>query len=148
MIKYFFTLFTVLVSLLSFSQNNKATELYITGNSNFKAGKFREAITNYTKLMELVDENTVKKTCYINRGLSRDRIKEYDLAISDFTEAIKLDSTDMASFIDRGLSKMHAGYLEKAKEDSRLLGESPEKVFLFRELLLKEDELNKKNKDA
>jgi len=46
-----------------------------------------------------------------------DLAKKYDLAISDFTEAIKLDSTDMASFIDRGLSLMHAGNLEKAKQD-------------------------------
>jgi hypothetical protein len=30
-----------------------------------------------------------------------------------------------------------------AKEASRILGESPEKVLLFRELILKEDELNK-----
>lgn len=33
--------------------------------------------------------------------------------------------------------------IEKAKEDSRLLGDSPEKVFLFRDLLLKEEELKK-----
>lgn len=31
--------------------------------------------------------------------------------------------------------------IEKAKEDSRLLGQSPEKVFLFRDLLIKEKEL-------
>ena len=106
----------ILVSTTTFSQS-KATELYTSGNSNFKSGKFQEAISNYTELMEMVDEKTVRKTCFINRGLSYDRIKKYDLAISDFTEAIKLDSTDMASFIDRGLSQMHAGNLEKAKED-------------------------------
>ena len=106
----------ILVSTTTFSQN-KATELYTSGNSNFKSGEFQEAISNYTELMEMVDEKTVRKTCFINRGLSYDRIKKYDLAISDFTEAIKLDSTDMASFIDRGLSQMHAGNLEKAKED-------------------------------
>ncbi|BDU27227.1 restriction system-associated AAA family ATPase [Flavobacterium sp. GSB-24] len=33
--------------------------------------------------------------------------------------------------------------IQKAKEDSRLLGDSPEKVFLFRDLLLKEEELKK-----
>lgn len=33
--------------------------------------------------------------------------------------------------------------IEQAKEDSRLLGQSPEKVFLFRELLIKEKELQK-----
>lgn len=106
----------ILVFTTTFSQN-KATELYTSGNSNFKSGNFQEAISNYTELMEMVDEKTVQKTCFINRGLSYDRIKKYDLAVSDFTEAIKLDSTDMASFIDRGLSEMHAGNFEKAKED-------------------------------
>ncbi|MWW26835.1 tetratricopeptide repeat protein [Algibacter lectus] len=106
----------ILVSTTAFSQN-KATELYTSGNSNFKSGNFQEAISNYTELIEIVEEKSVQKTCFINRGLSYDRIKKYDLAISDFTEAIKLDSTDMASFIDRGLSLMHAGKLERAKED-------------------------------
>lgn len=105
-----------LIFKTSISQN-KATELYTSGNSNFKSVNFQEAISNYTELMEMADENTVRKTCFINRALSYDRIKKYDLAISDFTEAIKLDSADMASFIDRGLSEMHAGDLEKAKED-------------------------------
>ncbi|MBT8267156.1 MAG: tetratricopeptide repeat protein [Flavobacteriaceae bacterium] len=106
----------ILVSTTTFSQN-KANELYTSGNANFNSGNFEEAISDYTELMELVNQKTVRKTCFINRGLSYDRIKKYDLAISDFTEAIKLDSTDMASFIDRGLSLMHAGQLEKAKED-------------------------------
>jgi tetratricopeptide (TPR) repeat protein len=109
----------VILLLLSNSiigQNNPI-ELYHTGNSNFKSGNFEKAIANYTELMKIVNEKTVRKTCYINRGLSYDRLQKYDLAIIDFTEAIKLDSTDMASFIDRGLSKMHAGYLEKAKAD-------------------------------
>ena len=92
-------------------------ELYQTGNSNFKSGNFEKAIENYTELMQTVDDKLVQKTCYINRGLSYDRLQKYDLAIADFTEVIKMDSTDMASFIDRGLSKMHAGYLEKAFVD-------------------------------
>ncbi len=92
-------------------------ELYQTGNSNFKSGNYEKAIENYTELMNIVDDKMVQKTGYINRGLSYDRLQKYDLAIADFTEAIKLDSTDMASFIDRGLSKMRAGYLEQAKVD-------------------------------
>ena len=31
--------------------------------------------------------------------------------------------------------------IQKAKEDARLLGESPEKVFLFRHLILEEEKL-------
>ena len=41
----------------------------------------------------------------------------YDRAIGDFNKAITLDSTDMASFIDRGLSNMEAGYIDNAKSD-------------------------------
>lgn len=116
-IKLTFILLGLLCTTFAFAQN-KLTELYKTGNAHFNAGNFEKAIENYTDLMKLVEgEPTLEKKCYINRGLSYDRLQKYDLAITDFTEAIKLDSTDMASFIDRGLSKMHAGYLEKAKED-------------------------------
>lgn len=115
-IKIIITCIGMLLTTISFSQN-KLAELYKTGNANFSAGKFEEAIKNYTQLMKIADDSTIQKTCYINRGLSYDRLQKYDLAITDFTKAIKLDSTDMASYIDRGLSKMHAGSLEKAKED-------------------------------
>ncbi|WP_298509998.1 tetratricopeptide repeat protein [uncultured Kordia sp.] len=115
-LKISLTITCLLLSLLGIGQNNPI-ELYRTGNSNFKSGNYEKAIANYTELMETVDKKIVQKNCYINRGLSYDRLQKYDLAIADFTEAIQLDSTDMASFIDRGLSRMHAGYLEKAKTD-------------------------------
>nr|WP_298794336.1 tetratricopeptide repeat protein [uncultured Allomuricauda sp.] len=114
--KIFFPLFCLLFSVFSIGQNNPI-DLYHTGNSNFKAGNFEKAIKNYSELMNTVDEPTIQKTCYINRGLSYDRLQKYDLAIEDFTIAIKLDSADMASFVDRGISKMHAGYFEKAIVD-------------------------------
>lgn len=115
-LKIYLAVILLLLSNSVIGQNNPI-ELYQRGNSNFKSGNFEKAIANYTELMKIVTKKTVQKTCYINRGLSYDRLQKYDLAIADFTEAIKLDSTDMASFIDRGLSKMHAGYLEKAKVD-------------------------------
>ncbi len=85
-----------LITTVCFSQN-KVAELYSKGNSNFHAGKFQNAIANYTELMKIVDEKTVQKTCLINRGLSYDRLKKFDMAITDFTRAIRLDSSDMAS---------------------------------------------------
>ena len=114
--KNFLTIISFLFTFIVVGQSNPM-DLYHTGNSNFKAGNFEKAIENYTDLMEIIEEPTVQKTCFINRGLSYDRLKKYDLAIADFTTAIKMDSTDMASFIDRGLSKMHAGKLEKAIVD-------------------------------
>jgi len=110
----------IIVVVLNFSSifsQNPLSDLYLQGNANFAKGRYVEAIKNYTQLIETVDQGTIKKMAYINRGLSRDKMGKYDFAIKDFTEAIKLDSTDMASFIDRGLSKMHAGYMSQAKKD-------------------------------
>ncbi len=118
--KTLLVLLGILVSIISYSQN-KATELYNSGNSNFNTGKFQEAISNYTDLLKMVDEKTVQKTCFINRGLSYGKLGKYDLAISDFTEAVKLDSTDMASFVDRGMAKMYGGYLEQSKNDFKVV---------------------------
>lgn len=110
------TILSFLLSVVAFGQTN-LTELYRMAYGDFRAANFEEAVKKYTKVIEIVDSESVKKSCHINRGLSYDRLQKYDLAIQDFTEAIKLDSTDMASFIDRGISNMHAGYLEKAKKD-------------------------------
>jgi len=101
---------------LGFSQN-PVMELYLLGVKNHQEGNYKEAIVNYTLLIDQTDQKEIRKRGYINRGLSRDKIKQYDLAIQDFTEAIRLDSTDMASFVDRGLSKIHAGYIGQAKKD-------------------------------
>lgn len=112
----FLSIICFLFTILSAGQSNPM-DLYHTGNSNFNAGNFEKAIENYTELMKIIEEPTVQKTCFINRGLSYDRLKKYDLAIADFTTAIKMDSADMASFIDRGLSKMRSGNFEKAIVD-------------------------------
>ena len=101
----------------SFCQSNKIMDLYHEGNSLYRSGKYLEAIQKYTSFIEATDEPLVIKSGHINRGLSYDRIQEYDKAIEDFTIAISLDSTDMASFIDRGLANMHAKNFETAKVD-------------------------------
>lgn len=114
--KYFMLILFALLTSFAKGQN-KATEAYNQGISNYKAGNYEMAVKNFTTLMEMVDEPSVQKRSFINRGLSYDRLQKYDLAIFDFTQAIKLDSTDMASFIDRGLSKMHSGALDEARVD-------------------------------
>lgn len=100
----------------SIAQENPA-EIYSSGVSLYKAGDYEAAAEKFGIILETIDEPKVQKQSFINRGLSYDALQKYDLAIADFTEAIKLDSTDMASFIDRGLSRMKSGALEAAKED-------------------------------
>ncbi|GAA0730572.1 hypothetical protein GCM10009430_41880 [Aquimarina litoralis] len=112
---YIITVALILNLSFVFSQEI-LSEAYLDGNEYFRMGEYQKAIKSYTKLISM-DNKKIRKTGYVNRGLARDKIKEYDGAIQDFTEAIKLDSTDMASFIDRGLSKMHAGYFAEAIKD-------------------------------
>lgn len=114
--KNIFSIICFLASISVFAQTNPM-DFYTTGNSFYNAGNYEQAVLNYTKLIKATKESTVIKTGHINRGLAYDKMKKYDLAIQDFTTAIKLDSSDMASFIDRGLSRMHAEYLLKAKAD-------------------------------
>ena len=116
--KYFLSfvfLFTYTIS--SFGQADKIMELYTQGNSFYNAGKYDQAIEYYSKFIEATDEPRIIKRGYINRGLALDKLGNYDKAVEDFTEAIKLDSTDMASFIDRALALYHANKFEDARGD-------------------------------
>ncbi|SMP00870.1 Tetratricopeptide repeat-containing protein [Muriicola jejuensis] len=91
--------------------------LYQQGNSYYNANKFEKAIPLYTRFIEATDEPRIIKRGLINRGLTYSKMKEYDKAIADFTEAIRIDSTDMASFVDRGLAFFQAQRYEEATLD-------------------------------
>jgi len=54
---------------------------------------------------------------YVNRGGEHVRAKEYDLAISDYTEAIKLDPKNAKAHNRRGLAYMAKGEQELANAD-------------------------------
>lgn len=116
--KYILLFTGLLISSVMLSQN-KATELYFSAERNFSEKNYNEAIANYTELLDLVDNDQVVviKRCYYMRGFSWDKLGKYDNAISDFTFAIKTDSTDMASFVDRGITRQRAGYNDEAKSD-------------------------------
>jgi tetratricopeptide (TPR) repeat protein len=106
----------VLLTFNVFSQSNP-TDYYIFGNELYNSGEYKKAVMEYTKLINATREPLVMKTGFVNRGLSYHKLKMYKKAINDFGKAIRLDSTDMASYIDRGLSHMAANELIEAKKD-------------------------------
>jgi tetratricopeptide (TPR) repeat protein len=58
------------------------------GFDDYDKGDYHGAIANFTKAIAFEPDNFV---LYMRRGLSYDKIKEYDKAISDYTEAININ---------------------------------------------------------
>ncbi|WP_395042762.1 tetratricopeptide repeat protein [Flavobacterium sp.] len=119
---------TIILSFLYFSNLFAQTEseLYKIGITNFKSEKYIESIENFSELLKIVKGKDKQKICYINRGLSYNKVKKYNLAILDFSEAIKLNENDYVSYLDRGLSKMYLENYEEALKDLHLVTEKCE----------------------
>ena len=89
-------------------------ELYfLRGNSYAKLKLYDEAIHNYTTAIKLDAEMKY----YLNRGLMFIETGDYDIAISDFDEALLFDSTNSALYFNRGYTKALSGNYESAIKD-------------------------------
>jgi len=109
---------------LSFSKvnaqiaNHPEKELWYYVRAKLFEGKYnyREAISDYTKLMELTDISyksnilSYRAKCYSNSGM-------YEQSIADYTEAISIDSTNGYHYGNRGDVKRLMGAYEEAKVD-------------------------------
>ena len=117
--KYLVLLFCLLLSFNASGQEREVTvdQLFSEAMRFHKSGQYSKAIKNYTLIIENVDDKEIRRQMFIKRGLAKNSIKNYKSAINDFTEAIKLDSTDMASFVDRGLSLYYDRQLEMSEKD-------------------------------
>src|SRR5688500_14113025 len=61
------------------------------------------AIQACTAIIEAGQEKDVDlASAYYNRGIAHDDKKAYDLAIADYSEAIRLDPSDASHFYNRG----------------------------------------------
>ena len=59
----------------------------------------------------------IEAKAYFDSGLASLNRKEYDKAIGDFTEAIRLDSNNTLAYFNRGLAYDNTGNYEKAVSD-------------------------------
>jgi lipoprotein NlpI len=57
-------------------------------------------------VIELDPTNT---KAYINRGVSKHKLNDYQGAIADFSKVIELDPTNTKAYINRGVSKYKLG---------------------------------------
>lgn len=81
------------------------------GNEAIKAGKFREAVEQYTKAIELDSENA---TFYANRAIAYTKMGQYDKAVSDAEDAIGVDPRHMKAYSIGGTALLLKGKREDA----------------------------------
>src|SRR5688500_11161992 len=91
-----------LAFLCLFAEAQDITKTFDKGIAELKSGKYPQSILTFTDVINKASITEMKKMAFIYRGFSHSAINEFNKAINDFTEAIKLDPDDLASYIDRG----------------------------------------------
>lgn len=77
-----------------------AEELKIEGNNQLASGRFEEAISSYTKAIELVNDNAIY---YSNRSAAYYKLGKYDACISDAKKSIEIDPKYIKAYSRLGL---------------------------------------------
>ncbi len=115
---YLFLFFFYFLLLVSYGQNNlvpkfdKAVTLMQSGNC-LKAKDF------FTEVYEKASDLELKKMSLIYRARCYNELYDYQSAIKDLDKAIEIDPRDLASYIDRGESKIFIHDYIEAKTDFR-----------------------------
>jgi tetratricopeptide (TPR) repeat protein len=97
----------------SFTSSQAETH-YNKGNYLSDAGKYDEAIVEYTKAIEL-NQNYAK--AYNNRGSAYSRKNQHDLAIADYSKAIEIEPNYALAWSNRGLAYLNIKQYELAIKD-------------------------------
>lgn len=82
------------------------------GNEHFKGGNPDQAITDYTKALEL---NPKFASAYNNRGAAYAQKGQFDKAITDYTRALEINPKYAEAYNNRG-----AAYRQKGKYDQAI----------------------------
>ena len=81
---------------------NQSYLYYKRGYCFVKARKLKFAIYDFTKAIELTENDTLKKNSYLNRGSAEYNLREFENAYLDYKKAYKIDSTDISVLINLG----------------------------------------------
>jgi TonB family protein len=89
-------------------------------NANFVMGEYDEAITDYSKAIEL---NPKESTIFLSRGIAFFNRKNFNQAISDFDKVIELAPDESMAYYNRGNALEKIGNFEKALADYKKASE-------------------------
>ncbi|MCL2179886.1 MAG: tetratricopeptide repeat protein [Treponema sp.] len=89
----------------SYDFHNDATvdDLLVDALSAHNENRFNDAISQYTKILELKPDNLVRSIIFKHRGMAHFACSQYDEAINDFTSAIELDPGSYKAAYYRGV---------------------------------------------
>lgn len=94
---------------------NDVMELLSKATNAYKSGNFQSAIYYYDKLLEIDTENagiySLKGMIYLENS------ENYELAISNFSNAIKYNSKEASNYTYRGIARMRLGDIDGAATD-------------------------------
>ncbi|MFN5514000.1 MAG: tetratricopeptide repeat protein [Cyanobacteriota bacterium] len=106
------------VTEILIAQRNSANAFFQQGSQKYRQGKFKEAIVNFDKLIQIKPDFI---QAYVYRGLSHKRLGMLDKAIDDYTKAINLSTKnpqDQASILySRGIAYSDSGKLTESVAD-------------------------------
>lgn len=116
-----------------------------SGNREFKAGKWNEAIKMYTDALEIDPTNrNINSKLLGNRATCRIKLKEYDAAIADCDRAIKLDSKYVKAHKTKANALGLSGQWEEAVREWKAVHDlDPEDRGVVKEIRNAEIELKK-----
>ncbi|OUL19911.1 serine/threonine protein kinase [Nostoc sp. T09] len=88
--------------------------LYLQGVEKYEAGKYKEAVKDFTQVIEINPQNAL---AYNRRGDAFYRLGDYQKAQSDSSKAIQLNPQDANAYYDRGFSDYELGKYKEAIAD-------------------------------
>ena len=106
---------------------NRARSKYSKSMSNPSSGNFSDVIQDNLMALKLLDKDkdipayvpeNIKQLIFLNNGLARNSLKDFETAISDFTEAIKLDENFADGYQNRAVSNMCLENFNDALKDA------------------------------
>jgi len=106
------------LTLSGFAQANKTAQDYIdSGFTKYKAKRYREAIQDYNKAINIEPNNSL---IYYYRGYAKEFSNKYDDAIADFNKALELetDPRNKARIQDAITNAKNAKYYREKNESS------------------------------
>jgi tetratricopeptide (TPR) repeat protein len=107
---------------------------YARGVLYHKSGSLKEAVTDYTSLIEAAPDNKViLANTYNNRAIAYDALGQYDLAIRDYNKAVDLVPKLVNAYYNRGVTYANMGVYPLSLQDfEKELELNPRSVYAMR----------------
>jgi putative GTP pyrophosphokinase len=90
---------------------------FLRGLLSHNARQYREAIADYSRIMELEPPQSVKSVILMHRGMARFALSEYATALEDFSAAVGLNRDNARSYYYRAETLRYLGRHEEAIDD-------------------------------